>query len=201
MNHLKFLTLICLVLSHPLLGRELATGSTGFASVEVDPETRIVIQVDEVCVEDFKRLMPERTDLMSGEGPIHSVTQEEANEYAERLTQLNRELGLLGQGETLRLPSLQEWLAVSNAPENEKVGIHDFLSGLRELCLDRKVETFPSRDNPEEMEEHLFVAVIGSHYKADSEAITDLNSRPAWVRAATRSELIGFRLVLANGED
>jgi hypothetical protein len=178
--------------------RSLSTASIDCLSVKIDPETVIEVMVDEVSAADFMRLMPQAAHRPAS-GPAASVTLEEAVEYCRRLTEVNRKLGLLKAHETLRLPTLKEWSALATAPLSEREGLLNLDSGLRELCSDNKVETFPSRDNPAETVDYRYVAVIGAHDKLEAYAVGDAMTRPAWIRAETCSEVVGFRLVLDSG--
>lgn len=195
-----FLFGVLLTVISSVAARELACGAVDVVAVDIDPETTIHLMADEVSAADFARLMPEAV-IKSMKGPARSVTRKEAVEYASRLTELNRKLGLLKPDETLRLPSLKEWRAVATAPAAERESLRNLDSGVRELCRDTKTGTFPSREDAREMVEHRFVAVVGAHDKLKPEAIADAMKRPAWIRAETRSEVVGFRLVVDRVSD
>jgi hypothetical protein len=183
-----------------LSARELATSSFTMQSVRLDPETVIEVMVDEVRAVDFARLMPGGS-YPSTSSAAHSITLDEAIEYSHRLTELNRKLGVLKPNESLRLPTLAEWRGIATATASDRENVFNMDAGLREFTQDTKVDSFPSREESGGKVEHLYVAVIGAHDRLEIEAITDAMARPAWIRVETRSELVGFRLVLDLGQE
>ncbi len=176
---------------------ELASGNLLFAEVPVGNDQVLRILMEEVAACDFQRLMPEAPVMVSNGGAVANVTWAEAEEYARRLTSLNRRLGLLGPAEELRLPTVREWQAVASAPVDAHGGVVGLNGGLRELCRDTRTERFPSREHPGETVQHLFIAVMGRSDRAHPEEPPESAGRQTWIRAETRSPLIGFRLVIA----